>query len=326
MMKRREFITLIGGVAAWPVAARAQQADRVRRVGVLVGGRGADPEYKQRLEAFRQGLGWSDGGNIRIDYRYAAGSAEQFQTQAKELFAQQPDVILATTTPAAAALQRESRAVPIVFLGVSDPVGSGFVASLARPGGNLTGLLLLEESIAGKWLAMLKEMAPNLTRAALLANPATTPYEYFLRSAEAAARSLAIELVPCRVENAAEIERAIETFASAPNGGLVLPPDSSSTRQRELIVSLAARHRLPAVYNNRLFVAAGGLMSYGIDRIDDYRQVASYFDRILRGAKPADLPVRAPTKYQTSVNLKTAKALGLTVPSGLLVAADEVIE
>jgi len=213
-----------------------------------------------------------------------------------------------------------------VFRGVSDPIGSGFIANLARPGGNLTGLLNFEASITGKWLQMLKEIAPRLARAALVANPKTTPYDYFLRAAEAVAPALAIELVPSRVENAADIERAIESFARVPNGGLVLLPDTNNTLHRDLIIALAARHRLPAVYYNRVFVAAGGLMLYAPDRADEFRQVASYVDRILRGEKPADLPVQAPTKYETILNLKTAKALGLTVPDLMIVRADEVIE
>ena len=223
-------------------------------------------------------------------------------------------------------MQQETRTIPIVFAGVADPIGSGFVASLSRPGGNLTGLLQYEEGITGKWLAMLKEIAPNLTRAALVANPRTAAFDYFLQSAKAVAPSLAIDLVPTPVDNAADIERAIEAFAREPNGGLVLPPDTSTVVHRDLIIALAARHRLPAVYAIRVFVAAGGLMYYGTDFVDLYRQAASYVDRILRGAKPADLPVQTPTKFETVVNRKTAKALGLTVPPGLLIAADEVIE
>jgi putative ABC transport system substrate-binding protein len=223
-------------------------------------------------------------------------------------------------------MQQETSTVPIVFAGVADPIGSGFVASFSRPGGNLTGLLQYEEGITGKWLAMLKEIAPNLTRGALFANPRTAAFDYFVQSAKAAALSLAIDLVPTPVDNAADIERAIKTFAREPNGGLVLPPDTSTVVHRNLIIALAARHRLPAVYAVRVFVEAGGLMSYGTDYVDIYRQAASYVDRILRGDKPADLPVQAATKFEMIVNLKTAKALGLTVPPGLLVAADELIE
>jgi putative ABC transport system substrate-binding protein len=297
---------------------------------VLVVNAEDNPETKARLAAFRQGLerlGWSEGRNVRIDYRFApASSAVQAQVLAKELVALQPDVILGHSTVIAAALQRESHAIPIVFLSVSDPIGSGFIASLARPGGNLTGLMQYEASITGKWLAMLKEIAPRLARAALVANPKTSPYDYFLRAAEALAPSLAMAIVPSPIENAADIERAISSFARVPNSGLLLPPDSTTIVHRDLIISLATRYRLPAVYALRVFVAAGGLMSYGIDIIDVFRQAASYVDRILRGAKPADLPVQAPTKYETTVNLKTAKALGLDVPPTLIVRADEVIE
>jgi putative ABC transport system substrate-binding protein len=327
-MKRREFITLIGGAAAssvsWPLAARAQQDERMRRIGVLAAQAEDDPDMKARLAGFRQGLeklGWLEDRNVSIDTRFAAGSADQFQVLSKELVALKPDVILAHTTPVAAALQRESHAIAIVFISVSDPIGAGFVASLARPGGNITGVLQYEASITGKWLAMLKEIAPGLTRAALLANP-----NYFRRSAEALAPSLAIELVPSPVENATDIERAIESLARASNGGLILPPDSTTLLHRDLIISLANRHRLPAVYPLRAYVAAGGLMSYDTNQVELARLAATYVDRILRGAKPADLPVQAPAKYETVLNLKTAKALGLPVPPGLLVAADEVIE
>jgi putative ABC transport system substrate-binding protein len=238
-----------------------------------------------------------------------------------------PDVILATTTPAAAALQRESRTLPIVFLGVSDPIGSGFIASLARPGGNLTGLTtLIESSIVGKWLGMLKEIVPHLTRAAFIANPKTTPFDYFLQAANTAAAALAIELVPAQVETAADFERTIAAFAQLPNSGLVFPPDSTFGLHRDLIVALAARHRVPAVYSNRESVELGGLMSYNTTTFDIYRQAATYVDRILRGDKPADLPVQAPVKYETVLNMKTAKALGLTVPDLMIVRADEVIE
>jgi ABC-type uncharacterized transport system substrate-binding protein len=326
-IRRRDFITLLGGAAAaWPLAARAQQP---KRVGVLMSGAEDDPETQARLAAFRQGLerlGWSEGRNVHIDFRYAQASVERAQVLAKELIALQPDVILSDSTPITAAFQRESRTIPIVFATVSDPIGSGFIASLARPGGNMTGFLLFEASITGKWLAMLKEIAPRVVRAAFMASPKTGTYDYYLRAAEALAPLLAIEIVPSPVETAADIERAVESFARVPNGGLLLAPDNTNTLHRDLIIALAARHRLPAVYTGRYFVAAGGLMSYDTDRVDLYRQAATYVDRILRGDKPADLPVQAPVKYQTILNLKTAKALGLTVPPGLLVAADEVIE
>jgi putative ABC transport system substrate-binding protein len=328
-MRRREFITLLGGAAAWPLAARAQQGERMRRIGVLVSSAEDDLDMQARVAGFRQGLeklGWSEDRNAGIDARFAAGKADQFQVLAKELVALQPDVIFAHSTPLVAALQRESRTIPIVFVSVSDPIGSGFVASLARPGGNLTGLLQYEEGIAGKWLAMLKEIAPGLARAGLMANPKTTAYDYFLRAAQTVAPSLMIEVVPNPVETAADIERVIESAARAQNGGLLLPPDTTTTLHRDLIITLAARHRLPAVYPFRVFVAAGGLMSYGTEQVAMFQQAARYVDRILRGAKPADLPVQAPTRFETVVNLKTAKALGVTVPPGLLVAADEVIE
>ncbi|MFL6806885.1 MAG: ABC transporter substrate-binding protein [Xanthobacteraceae bacterium] len=328
-MKRREFITILGGaVLAWPFATRAQQSDRVRRIGVLTSDAEDDPGVKARLAAFREGLdrlGWSLDPNVRIDSRFAANNPDQYQSLAKELVRLQPDVLLAYTTPVAAALKRESHTIPIVFVSVSDPIGSGLVASLARPGGNLTGLLLYEEGITGKWLAMLKEIAPGLSHAALIANPKRTPYDYFVRSAKSVAQSLAIELAPTPVENAADIERVIESFAREPNGGLVVLP-GAPVENRDLVIALAARHRLPAVYPFRFFVAAGGLMSYGTDFVDQSRQAASYVDRILRGGNAADLPVQAPTKYETVLNLKTAKALGLEVPPSLLVRADEVIE
>jgi putative tryptophan/tyrosine transport system substrate-binding protein len=328
-MKRREFITLLGGAAAWPLATRAQQRDQVRRIGVLTSLTEHDPVIKARLAAFRQGLekrGWSEGRNVHIDYRYAPAGA-QAQVLAKELVALQPDVIFANGTQTIAALQRESRTVPIVFATVSDPVGSGFIASLPRPGGNITGVMLFEASVTGKWLAMLKEIAPRLERAAFVVNPKTAPYyNYYLGAAESLSPSLGIKLVPSLVENVADIEHTIEAFARTPNGGLVLPPDSNTNVHRGLIIALAAQYSLPTVAWFREFVAAGGLMSYGADLVDTFRQAVAYVDRILRGDKPADLPVQAATKFETIVNLKTAKALGLTVSPGLLVAADEVIE
>jgi putative ABC transport system substrate-binding protein len=329
-IRRREFVAALGGTAAaFPVTARAQQGGRMRRIGVLMDAAEDDPEYQARLAAFRQGLerlGWAEGRNVRTDTRHGTGRPDQFPVLAKELIALQPDVIFVTGTGTTAAVQRESRTIPIVFIGVADPIGEGFIASLARPGGNLTGFLSLEASVAGKWLAMLKEIAPDLARAALVGNPKTGAHDYFLRAAEALAPALAIELLPGRVETAADIEHAIESIARVPNGGLVLPPDGTTIVHRDLILALAARHRLPAVYALRFFVAAGGLMSYGTDLVDRYRQASIYVDRILRGEKPADLPVQAPVKYETVLNLKTAKALGLTVPDLLIVRADEVIE
>jgi putative ABC transport system substrate-binding protein len=324
-MRRREFISLLGGAAAArPLAARGQQPTKMARIGVLAGY--DDPDMKA-FQPELERLGWSQGRNVHIEYRYAPAGT-QVQALAKELVALQPDVIFAQSRPVVAALQAESHTVPIVFAAVIDPIGAGFIASLARPGGNLTGFMVYEPSVTGKWLAMLKEIAPQLSRAALVGNPKTAAYyDYLLHAAESVAPALGIELVPGRVENAAAyIERAIAAIAGVPNGGMVVLPDSTTSINRDLIVALAARYRLPAVYTNRFFVDAGGLMSYGVVFVDEYRKAASYVDRILRGAKPADLPVQTPTKYETVLNLKTATALGLAVPPGLLVAADEVIE
>ena len=331
-MRRRDFIRVVGGTAAaWPLAAHAQQPDRIRQMAVLAPLAEGDPEVTARLAGLRRGLekrGWSEGRNVRMDTRFAPdSSADQAQVQAKQLIALQPDVILAQATPLVTALQRESRLIPIVFASVADPIGSGFVASLPRPGGNITGVMLYEASVTGKWLAMLKEIAPRLERAALVTNPKTAPYyNYYLRAAESVSPSLGIKVVPSLVENSADLERTIGAFARTPNGGLLLPPDASTQVHRDLIIMLAARYSLPAVYWERLFVAAGGLMSYGTDFVNLFRQAASYVDRILRGARPGDLPVQQPTKFETAINLKTARALGLTVPPGLLVAADEVFQ
>ena len=331
-MRRRDFITLIGGAAAgWPIAARGQQAEQMRRIGVLMSVAADDPRWKALLAAgLRDGLarlGWIEGSTIHIDYRFAGGNPDQFSVLAKELVALHPEVIFAQSTPVTAALQRETRAIAIVFVEVSDPIGSGFIASLAHPGGNVTGIIQYEPGIAGKWLAMLKEIAPNLARVALLANPKGTAYEYFLRNATAAASSLGIEIISSPVDNVADIERSIGSLARQDNGGLLCPPETFITAHRNLVIALAAKYRLPAVYPWRQFVTDdGGLMSYGIDLVDVYQQSASYIDRILRGANPADLPVQSPTKYETALNLKTAKALGFSVPASLLVRADEVIE
>jgi putative ABC transport system substrate-binding protein len=330
-VKRRELITLLGGAAvAWPLSARAQQPDRIHRVGVPVGLPEDDPDSKPRLVAFRQGLeklGWTEGRNIHLDVRFVLPANEQqVQMLVKELLALSPDVVVAQSTPLTAAFRRESRNVPIVFIAVGDPIGAGFIVNLARPGSNLTGLTLYEGSIAGKWLAMVKEIDPRVTRAAFIINPKTSSFAHFAREAETMARSLAIELAVSTIENAGDIGRVIESFASLPNGGLVFPPNATTSAHRDLVVALAARYRLPAVYAWRQFVTAGGLMSYGVDFVDQFRQAASYVDRILRGSSPAELPVQAPTRYQTVLNLKTAKALDLTVPASLLVAADEVIQ
>jgi putative ABC transport system substrate-binding protein len=328
-MRRREFIALLGGMATWPLAALAQQ-QRVRRIAVLMTSAADDPETKARIAVFHQALeqsGWSLERDVHVDFRFAPAASEQYLPLAQELLALQPDVVVAGTTPVAVIMQRQTHTIPIVFVPSSDPVGVGLVASLARPGGNVTGVLLYEEGIAGKWLAMLKEIAPGLMRAALITNPKTNIFDYFVRTAKAAAPALAIDIVPLPIENTdADIEGAVASFASMPSGALVVPPDPTTLARRDFFVGLAARYRLPAVYGYRRMVDAGGLMSYGVDLIDLWRLSATYVDRILRGANPADLPVQAPTKYETVVNLKTAKALGLDVPSSLLVRADEVIE
>jgi putative ABC transport system substrate-binding protein len=330
-MRRREFITLLGGAAAvWPLAARAQQPERMRLVGVLSNVPEDDAAMKARFAAFRQELerlGWLQSRNVHIETRFGAVTSEQIHASAKALLALQPDVILANAPRVARELQQASRTIPIVFVAVSDPIGAGLIASLARPGSNLTGLQNYEATVTGKWLAMLKEIAPSVQRAALIGHPYDGDFNYFLEAAKTLAPSLAIEIVAVRVGHIPlDVERAIETFAHQPNGSLVLPPDATTIQNRDLIIGLAARHRLPAVYAFRFFVTGGGLMSYATDLVDQYRRAATYVDRILRGANPADLPVQAPTKYETIINLKTAKALGLAVPSGLLVAADEVIE
>jgi putative tryptophan/tyrosine transport system substrate-binding protein len=328
-MKRREFIALIGGAASWPLAARAQQPDRMRHVGVLIAFAADDPEAKARIAKFElelKGRRWSEARQVHIDVRFAAGNPDQYQVLAKELVALQPDVIVAHTTLVTAALQRQTGAIPIVFVNVSDPIGAGFVASLARPGGNLTGVQLYEAGVVSKWLALLKEIGPRLGRVAFIGNPRTSPFDYFRRAATAAAPALAMEIVPSRVETAADIEDAIKSFAAKPNGGLLIPPDTTMGIHRDIIIALAARYHLPAVYPFRLFIAAGGLMAYETPQVELFGQAADYVDRILRGANPADLPVQTPTKFETILNLKTAKALGLEVPSSLIVRADEVIE
>jgi putative tryptophan/tyrosine transport system substrate-binding protein len=331
-MRRREFIVGLGGAAAWPLAARAQQGDRIRRIGVLLAYAEGDPQVQPNLAAFAKALkelGWADGRNIRIDYRWAAADVDRMQTFAKELVSLQPDLIVGHTTPVVAALQRETRTIPILFVAVSDPEGSGFVASLPRPGGNITGFINIESSVAGKWIELLKEVAPGVTHAGLMFNPETAPYaDYYLRPFEIAARSLAVEPLAAPVRSAEDIERVVASVGNRPDGGLVLMPDSFMTvgRNVDLIVSLAARYRVPTIYPYPYQVAAGGLISYGIDIVDLYRRVPIYVDRILKGAKPADLPVQLPTKFEMAVNAKTAKALGLTVPQSILSLADEVIQ
>jgi putative ABC transport system substrate-binding protein len=328
-LRRREFITLLGGAAAWPRAARAQQPERVRRIGVLMNLAADDPESQTRNAAFLQGmqqLGWTDGRNVRIDYRWAAGDADRFRTYAAELVALAPDVILASTSPAVAALQQATRSVPIVFVIVIDPVGAGFVASLARPGGNATGFTLFEYGIGAKWLEMLKEIAPGVTRAAVLRDPAIAAGVGQLGAIQAVAPSFRVEVSPVDIRDAGEIERAIAAFARAPSGGMIVTGSPSQGIHRELLISLAAKHQLPAVYPFRYMASGGGMIAYGPNQVDQYRQATGYVDRILKGETPADLPVQASTKYELAINLKTAKALGLTVPPTLLALADEVIE
>ena len=329
-MKRREFITLMGGgVAAWPLMARAQQSERVRRLGVLMAVAADDSEGLARLAAFRdtlKQLGWSDGQKIVMEYRWAGGDAERLRQYAAELIALAPDVILAVGGSTVGPLQQASRTVPIVFTQTPDPVGAGFVDSLARPGGNATGFTLFEFGTSGKWLELLKEIAPRLTRVAVLRDPAIPQGSGQLGAIQSVASSLGVELRPVDVRDAREIERAINAFAQSPNGGLIVTASGVSVVHRDLIVTLAARHKLPAIYFQRFFVAAGGLMSYGPDSVEPHRLAAGYVDRILRGEKPADLPVQAPTKYEIVINLKTAKALSLEVPEKLLALANEVIE
>ena len=329
MIGRRDFITLLGGAAAWPLAARAQQGDRMRRIGVLMPGVADDPEYQARNAAFLQGLGalgWIIGSNVRIDYRWAAGNAERYRQYAAELAALAPDAILTASSPALAALQQATRTVPIVFVNVIDPVGSGFVDSLARPGGNTTGFLLFEYSLSGKWLELLKQIAPNVTRAGVFRDTGNPAGNAQFGAIQTMAPSLGVEVSPVNLRDASDIERAVMAFARSANGGLIVTGSPTAAVHRALIIELAARYRLPAVYYARWFVASGGLVSYGPDFIDQHPRAAGYVDRILKGEKPSDLPVQAPVKYELAINLKTAKALGLEVPPMLLARADEVIE
>jgi len=327
-MKRREFITLLGGAAAaWPLAARAQQPARMRRIGVLMNLASNDTEGQARLAAFHQGLqhlGWTVGGNVQIDYRWGAGEAGAFHRYAEELLALAPDVILASATPSVQAMQKVTRTVPIVFALVADPVGAGIVESLAQPGGNTTGFTPMEYSFGAKWLELLKEIAPLVTRVAVLRDLTIGLGQ--LGAIQAVAPSFGVELRAGGLGDAGEIERTVAAFAGSSNAGLIVTASTSAAVYRDLIITLAARHRLPAVYAWRYFVTGGGLISYGANTIDIYRRAASYVDRILKGEQPADLPVQAPTKYELVVNLKTAKALGLEVPPSVLARADEVIE
>jgi putative ABC transport system substrate-binding protein len=330
-MTRRELIALLGGTAAtWPLGVRAQQPEQMRRIGVLMAATADDPEYQTRMGAFQQGLallGWTDGRNVRIDTRWATTNADDIRKHAVELAALAPDVILAGTgTTTVAPLLQATRTVPIVFVLVIDPVGAGFVASLARPGGNTTGFLMFEYGLSGKWLEVLKQIVPGVKRVAVLRDATIASGIGQFGAIQSAAPSLGMEATPVNVRDVDEIERDIAAFARSPNGGVVVPASPEASRHRDLIITLAARHRLPAVYASRYFVIDGGLISYGPDTIDQYRAAAGYVDRVLKGEKPADLPVQAPTKYELVINLKTAKALGLDVPATLLARADEVIE
>jgi putative ABC transport system substrate-binding protein len=332
MMRRRELITLLGAAAVLgPFAARAQQVDRVRRVGILMPFAASDAAGKRELAGFTQQLqtlGWTDGGNLRIDYRWSAGDPERMQALAKELIVLQPDVIFSRSTPVTGALLKQTRTIPIVFAVVSDPVGEGFIASVARPGGNATGFTNAESSLTGKWLGLLKEMTPGISRVAFIFDPKVAPGggSYYTKLIEDAAPRFAVAATPMPVHSAADIESAVGEFVGKPSGGLLVLPDATTNLHLELILALAARHRLPAVYAFRYIAAEGGLMSYGVDVVELFRRAADYVNRILRGAKPAELPVQLPEKFQLVLNLKTAAAMGLAVPTSLQLLADEVIE
>jgi putative tryptophan/tyrosine transport system substrate-binding protein len=330
-MQRREFITLLGGAAAaWPLAARAQQTDRVRRVGVLINLSENDLEAQRLVTAFREGLaqlGWADGRNLRIDYRWAGGDVDRIRAFATELVELSPDVIVGYATPSVVALQQETRSIPIVFVSVTDPVGQGLVASLAHPGGNITGFAVFEISLGTKWMEALKQIAPNLRRVITIVNPKTAPYyPLYVRVMEKAASSFAVELIVVEVHDDADIERAISALAREPDGGLFVMPDTFNFVHRRTIIALVDRYRLPAMYFFPFFATEGGLISYGPDEIDMLRRTASYVDRILKGAKSSDLPVQQPTNFRLVINLKTAKAQGIEIPTSLLSRADEVIE
>jgi putative ABC transport system substrate-binding protein len=327
-MTRRAFITLLGGAAAWPLAAHAQQSGRMRRIGVLLSVAADDPESQTRLAAFLQGLqelGWTVGRNMQIDFRWTTDDASRMR-YAAELVALGPEVILASSGVVVGALQQTTRTVPIVFVTAIDPVGAGLVASLASPGGNATGFAAYEFSLAAKWLELLKDVAPRVRRVAVLRDPTVPAGSAPFGAIQGAASSSQVEVVPIDTRDAGELERAVTAFAQTPNGGLILVAPAFAANSRDLIITLAARHRLPAIYPARRFVANGGLISYGPDTVDQYRGAAGYVDRILKGEKPADLPVQNPTKYELAINLKTAKALGLTIPPGMLAIADEVIQ
>ena len=328
-MRRRDFITLIGGAASLPLVARAQPAERLRRIGVLLQATKSDLEFQPRLKAFLDGLaqfGWTEGRNLQLEYRWAGGNANDIRRYATELVMLAPDVLVAAGSAAVGALQQATPTIPIVFATAGDPVGAGFVESLARPGGNITGFAVFEYAIGGKWLALLKEVSPHTNRVAVLRDPAVAVGPGQLGAIQTAAPSFGMEVIPINVREPDEIERAVTAFAKSSNGGLIVTGSPLAQLHRGLIISLAVRHKLPAIYFERFFVADGGLISYGPEFVDQYRRAAGYVDRILKGEKPADMPVQAPTKYELVINLKTAKALGLTVPPSLLATANELIE
>jgi putative tryptophan/tyrosine transport system substrate-binding protein len=328
-VKRREFISLLGGAAAWPLCARAQQPDRMRRIGVLISRTADDPEYQDRMTAFLEGLhqlGWHDGRNVHIDIRRSGEDASQIRRYAMELVALAPDVIQSSGGTATGPLLQATRAIPVVFAGAVDPVGGGLVESLLRPGGNATGFMQFEYGLSGKWLQLLKEAAPRMTRAAVLRDPTTSGGIGQFAVIQSVAPTVGVDVIPVNVGDAGTVERTIAAFARSGNGGLIMTASTRVSAQRELVNVLAARYRLPTIYHRRFYVASGGLISYGPNIVELYRLSASYVDRILKGEKPADLPVQAPTKYELVINLKTARALGLEVPPSLLARADEVIE
>ena len=328
-MRRREFISLLGGAAAWSLTAHAQQSDQIRRIGVLLNTTADEPIGQAGVTVLQQALqqlGWTEGRNMKIEMRWGANDVERDRRYATELVGLAPDVILAAGTLSVAALQRSTHTVPIVFVRVTDPVGAGFVDSLARPGGNITGFMLYEYSLSAKWLEFLKQIVPQLKRVAVVRDPSNPAATGQFSVIQATAQPLGVEVNPISIHDASQIERAIAVFGQSPNGGLIVAPSAENSKTRNLIISLAARHKLPAIYGDRFHVTIGGLISYGPDRVDQFRLAAGYIDKILHGEKPADLPVQVPTKYQLTINLKTAKALGLTIPASLLATADEVIE
>jgi ABC-type uncharacterized transport system substrate-binding protein len=328
-VKRRQFMMLLGGLTAWPLAARAQQGERIRRIGVLMSVAAEGTEGQARLAAFLKGLqqlGWTDGNNVRIEHRWGAGDAERIRSYAAELVALSPDVILASGDIVGLALRQATRTVPIVFTLIADPVGAGLVESLEHPGGNITGFSVYEYSLSGKWLELLKEIAPSVKRVEVMREAGTATGTAMFAAIQAVASTLDVELSPIGVGDAGEIERAVMAFVRSANGGMIVTGSGPAAIHRDLIVALAARHKLPTVYAARFFVTTGGLISYGSDFLDQHRRAAGYVDRILKGEKPTDLPVQAPTKYELVINLKTAQALGLDVPPTLLARADEVIE